>query len=403
MIEIRHSKPLAESLKSTLEKAWAAAVDNPAGGFTRISDLEPEWKAAEDLARSVKPAKKTLVIGIGGSSLGAQVIHQALRPQAGVHFLAAPDPDVWSGLKGFIGPDWRDKNIVIVSKSGNTLETLAWVEQIAANEPAWLKTSQVTVVASPGQGALQKWAAKNKIPTLWIPENVGGRFSVLSAAGMFPAALMGLNLKEFRAGSAWALKRVDLASQLSHELLGAFERGEWIAQMWTYSEYLGLFGDWWVQLVSESLGKRFTRDGKIAPRVSTPMACRGPRDQHSLVQQLMDGAKDKYVFVTRVRAVEAAAQSLRPSLFPEMPFHNRNVSLGKVLGAEAQAFEKSLMDCGVSFSAVSIESISERSLGALFMLWQMSIAQIGEVLGIDVFNQPGVELGKKHATQLILQ
>lgn len=403
MIEIRHTKPMDESRKNALEKAWAAVADNSAIGFTRIAELEPEWKAAEDLSRSARPAKKTLVIGIGGSSLGAQVIHQALRPQTGVHFLASPDPDVWAGLKGFSGPDWRDKNIVIISKSGNTLETLAWVEQIAANEPAWLKTSQVTVVTSPGQGALHKWAAKNSLPTLWIPENVGGRFSVLTAAGMFPAALMGLNLKEFRAGAAWALKRVDLASQLSHELLSAFERGEWIAQMWTYSEYLGLFGDWWVQLVSESLGKRITRDGSSAPRVSTPMACRGPRDQHSLVQQLMEGAKDKYVFVTRARAIEASAPSLRPSLFPEMPFHNRNVSLGKVLGAEAQAFEKSLHENGVNFAAVSLDSVSERTLGALFMLWQMSVAQTAEVLGIDAFSQPGVELGKKHAAQLILQ
>jgi glucose-6-phosphate isomerase len=186
-------------------------------------------------------------------------------------------------------------------------------------------------------------------------------------------------------------------------MISSFERGEWIAQMWTYSEALGLFGEWWQQLWSESLAKKTTRAGGPAPRVSSPLACLGPRDQHSQVQQLIEGARDKYVFLTRVRTVENGGPSLRPSVFTKMPFHNRNVSLGKIMGAEAQAFEQSLEESGVNYSTLTVESLSERSLGALFMLWQMSIAMTGEVLDIDAFNQPGVELGKKHANQLILK
>ncbi len=403
MIEIRHAKPLESSRKDALEAAWSQVLARPESGFTRIPEMEAEWKSIEHHAHGARPAKRILVLGIGGSSLGAQVIHQSLRSHHDVRFLASPDPDVWASLKGFSGPDWRDKHIVIVSKSGNTLETLAWVEQIAANEPSWLKTSQVSAVASPGGGALQTWAAKNEIPTLWIPESVGGRYSVLTAAGMLPAALMGLNLKEFRAGAAWALKRADLASVLCSEMMDSFARGEWVTQMWTYSESLGLFGEWWQQLWSESLAKRVTRDGKPAPRISTPMGCRGPRDQHSLLQQLMEGARDKYTFINRVRAVEISEPSIRPSLFAGMPFHNRNISLGKILGMEAQAFEKSLADSDLKFSTIALEGLSERSLGAYFMLWQMTIALFAEVVGVNAYDQPGVELGKKYAAQLILQ
>lgn len=403
MIEIRHSKPLESSLKEALETAWARVLSSAQAGFTRLTENDGEWKAIETRIHGLRPAKRILVLGIGGSSLGAQVIQAALKPQAEVTFLASPDPDVWASLKGFAAPEWRDKHIVIVSKSGNTLETLAWVEQIAANEPSWLKSSQVTAIFSEGSGSLQKWAAKEDIPQLKIPSDVGGRFSVLTAAGMLPAALMGLNLKEFRAGAAWALKNPQIAVQLSAEMLASFERGEWVTQMWTYSESLGMFGEWWQQLWSESLSKKQTRSGNPAPRISTPMACRGPRDQHSLLQQVMEGQRDKYIFLNRVRSVENHDGAIRPSVFPELPIHGRNVALGKILSAQAQAFEKSLAESGVNFSSVVLEALNERTLGAYFMVWQMAVAMTGEFLDVNAYDQPGVELGKKYAAQLILQ
>jgi glucose-6-phosphate isomerase len=405
MIELRNLKHTDESLKKDLEDCWRQVLAREEVGFTKIPELGPEWKALDDRLSQVRPSRRVLVVGIGGSSLGAQVIYEALRMQRPVQmtFLESPDPDLWTLQRGFSEADWRDKHVVIISKSGNTLETLSWVERLNNHEPNWLKTSQVTVVASPGNGSLQKWAKRENIHTLWIPENVGGRFSVLTAAGMWPAGLMGLKLNEFREGAAWALKRVDLASALSVEILNSWKRGEWVSQMWTYSEALRLFGDWWQQLWSESLGKRTSRKGDTAPRVSTPMSCRGPRDQHSLVQQLVEASDDKFIFVTRVRAVENAGETFTPVLFPEMPFHGRPMTLGRILGAEAQAFERSLIDSQVPFCTLAVEKVTERSLGGLFMLWQMVIAQLGEYLQVDAYDQPGVEIGKKHATQILAQ
>jgi glucose-6-phosphate isomerase len=117
----------------------------------------------------------------------------------------------------------------------------------------------------------------------------------------------------------------------------------------------------------------------------------------------MDGSRDKYIFVTRVRSIENYDGAIRPAVFPAMPFHNRNIALGKILSAQAQAFERSLSESGVSFSSIVLEALNERTLGAYFMLWQMAIALTGEYLDVNAYDQPGVELGKKYAAQLILQ
>lgn len=403
MISLSNLKTPDARIKAKLEESWNQVLARKDVGFPQLAVNDTDWRALDDRLKQCRPTKRIIVIGIGGSSLGTQVIYEALRGQNTAHmtFLESPDPDVWNHLRGLSGPEWKDKHIVIVSKSGNTLETLSWVERISANEPSWLKSSQCTVIASPGEGALQKWAAKENLPMLWIPKNVGGRFSVLTAAGMFPAGLMGLKLTEFRAGAAWALKNRDLATQLSAEILSSWERGEWITQMWTYSESARVLGEWWQQLWGESLGKKLGRSGATAPRASTPMACRGPRDQHSLVQQLIESVKDKYIFISRVRAVENSSDSFKATLFPEMPFYERQVTLGKVLSAEAEAFEKSLVESGISNSTMYLEGLNERTLGAVFMLWQMVIAQLGEYMDVDAFDQPGVELGKVYAHKIL--
>ncbi len=171
MIEIKNIKPPEGDLKNALDACWSKVLGRPEVGFTRIAEQLQDWKAIEDRVHNSRPARRVLVIGIGGSSLGTQVIYEGLRANRPVQmaFLESPDPDVWSQMRGLSEPEWRDKHVVIVSKSGNTLETLSWVERLNAHEPNWMKSSQVTVVASPGNGALQKWAALEKVETLWIP------------------------------------------------------------------------------------------------------------------------------------------------------------------------------------------------------------------------------------------
>lgn len=403
MIEVHHSEAVDSAAITRFTDLWSKVEANPKAGFVRMIEDDKVWNSVEQRLEELGSVDKVLVLGIGGSSLGTQVIAESFRMSSdcNLFFLEAVDRYKWDLLRN-VG-DWRDRHIVIMSKSGGTLETLTWVERLVHADTSWIKPGQVTVIASPGQGALQNWAAKNGLPCVWIPADVGGRFSVLSPVGMFPAGLMGLARFEFREGARWALSNPGLAGQLAAAAVRGWQREQWITQLWTYSEALKTFGQWWEQLWSESLAKRTGRDGKPAPRVSTPISCIGPRDQHSLLQQLMEGYPDKQVLLTRVKSVESAGESFKAQVFPEMPFHQKNISLGGVLGAEAQSFEQSLIEAKVPFSSIELHTLNEQTLGALFMLWQMVIALLGEHLNIDAYNQPGVELGKRHAEKILRQ
>lgn len=403
MIELRHFSALETHRQKALNDAWNQLLNRREIGFPRLTERHSDWDAIAARAAEVGRPKHVIVIGIGGSSLGTQVIYEAFRHQSAceVTFLESPDPHSWLALTKT--PGWRQSHLVIISKSGNTLETLSLTEKLANVAPEMFNPQQVTVIASPGEGPLQQWAKARNYATLWIPTDVGGRFSVLTAVGMFPAALMGLKIAEFRAGAAWALGQMDLVSRLSSAIEDSWAKDCWTSQMWTYSESLKIFGEWWTQLWSESLGKKIDREGKPAPRASAPVSCRGPRDQHSLVQQLMEGPKDKFVFVLRVNEVEQADQKFATQLFPQMPFAGRPISLGEILASEAEAFEKSLDEVGIFYGSLRVSSLTEATLGALFMVWQMVIGQMGELMQINAFDQPGVEIGKKYAHKILSQ
>jgi glucose-6-phosphate isomerase len=403
MIKTRHIQVNEAIGQLRLDEAWGRLLNRKEVGFPRLVERHEDWSAIAARAAEVGQPERVIVVGIGGSSLGIQVIAEAfsLHTKCQLFFLESPDPQVWRNLMRL--PDWREAHLVVISKSGNTLETLALTEKLAASAPEMFNTRQVTVIASPGQGPLQTWAKEKGFPVLWIPEDIGGRFSVLTAVGMFPAALMGLDLGAFREGAAWALKQTSLSGQICHAILESWSSECWTTQLWAYAESLKVFGEWWTQLWSESLGKKFARTGAPARRVSAPVACRGPRDQHSLVQQLMEGPRDKFVFVLRVEDVEDQDELFQPSLFPTMPFASRPVSLGRILASEAEAFEHSLSEVGIPMGTLQLTTINEKSIGALFMLWQMVIGQLGEVLEINVFDQPGVERGKKYAQQILAQ
>lgn len=395
MIEIRGASPLKN--ENDWMNAWKTLAARPEAGFTRFN-AEVDWEAITRRREELKGVKHVAVLGIGGSSLGTQVIAQALQPATSVklEFLESPDPLAWREAEGRLN---ARTHYLIVSKSGSTLETLTWVEKLASE--GRLKPSQCTVIASPGQGPLHRWAELEKVPVLWIPPAIGGRFSVLTAVGLLPAALLGLKVEEFRAGAEWALSQPKLAATLAVEAIDAWGRGEWITQMWSFSVGLRAFGEWWQQLWAESLAKKVDRQGRPAVRVSSPMACTGPRDQHSVAQQLIEGARDKSVFVTRVTQIEQDHERFMAKLFTGMPFSARETAMGQVLGAEAEAFERALSDTGISYLSLHVPELSERSLGALFMLWQMTVALLGEKIGLNPFDQPGVELGKKHAAKIL--
>lgn len=399
MLEIHGTDTSAASsqLKQRLADCWRAALADATSAAWSVPADATMWSSVEQRAKQIQ-TDHLVIVGIGGSNLGTRAIVDGLRSKvrATVTFLEEPDPTVLESLK--FSPNCH---FLFVSKSGNTLETLSWIEWLNHKFPAFLTAEHCTVIASPYQGPLQTWAAEKNIPVLQIPHKVGGRFSVLTPVGMFPAALMGLDVSEFRKGAQEALERPEFATNISAFVIESWKREAWITQLWTYSAPLATFGAWWQQLWGESLGKKLNRSGAPAPRASTPMTCSGPRDQHSLMQQLCEGAADKAVISVRVRLVENDHNKFTPQLFAKMPGYGRPLSLGEVLASEAEAFSRNMEENKIPCLTLSLNDLSERSLGSFFMLWQMVTAQLGEYLDINTFDQPGVERGKILAAQIL--
>lgn len=375
-------------------------------GFYQITERDHLWTSSEARAKEIrKNAHCLAVLGMGGSSLGGRALMQSLKNWNATHhveFLDNVDAErFWKWLKS--RTNLQDTHWVIVSKSGNTIETLTMAEFVDQHlRLSGFKKlgSCSTVISEIDDNPLVRWAKKEGIPALEIPKDVGGRFSVLTPVGLLPAAFYGLNLEELRAGARWALGQDDLIAELATQSMLSFDRNEWITLFWAYADGLREFGFWIQQLWAESLGKATGRDGAKARRASTPIPAIGSSDQHSILQQVMDGPRDKFLWFMRVKKSETDGPTLERNLF-DCQSIMQGKSMGDLFGAMATATRTALEQQGIQSVTIETEKLDERSLGALFMIFELVVGTIGEQLGINAFDQPGVEAGKRIARDLL--
>ena len=254
-------------------------------------------------------------------------------------------------------------------------------------------TNQALVICEKRKNPLFDWATQHQIPCLDIPESVGGRFSVLTSVGMFPAAFIGCKIESFRHSISEVLKNHrSLVEDLVFHSIRSFSRGESITMFWFYSGYMFSFGRWLEQLWAESLGKK--NPSTHAPIASTPVACIGSTDQHSLLQQVMGGPKDKFVWFIRFKQIENRGAKLQKSLFSEQNFL-QNKTMGQIFSAQAIATQQAMEQAKVPCLELTVDRLDEFHLGQMFVLFEMVVALIGEYHQINAFDQPGVEKGKK--------
>lgn len=400
MLEISHAshkidpvvlQKCQESLKLFFERKEIGFPQLP----ERVGLWQSAYKVGSDFANRFK---KLVIVGLGGSSLGTRVLSEVFLAK-NMYFVDNVDALAFEALIEELG-DLKEVGWAFISKSGTTIESLCALElidQVYSAEDLNLAKHSL-VISETKQNSLTDWAKKNDLPVCEIPLDVGGRFSVLTPVGMMPAAFLGLDLERFRVGALWALKDTALVTQTMAQLMQSFERDEWISLLWPYNSRLKNFGSWYQQLWAESLAKPTTRAGQPAPRVSTPMWAIGASDQHSILQQVMEGTKDKFVMFLRVDESEAGSQVIRKAQFKEtQDLEGR--TMGELLRAEALATQEALNQSGVSTMTFKTKALDEQTLGFLFMFWQLVVAGIGEYIQIDAFNQPGVELGKRLAKE----
>jgi glucose-6-phosphate isomerase len=298
----------------------------------------------------------------------------------------------------------------VISKSGGTAETMAqylvvrtWLEK-ALGEAAH---RHLVFTTDPSRGALRELAQRDHVPTLDVPADVGGRFSVLSPVGLLPAALVGIDVGGLLSGARQALTRAEPDDLLQNPpaLYAALhwaadvQLGARIDVLMPYTDRLREFAEWYRQLWAESLGKRVDRSGKVVYRGPTPVAAVGATDQHSQVQLLMEGPFDKVVTFISVEDFGLDVPIPTPAGLPEalppdlayLPGH----TLGELLRAEYQATSAALAQMGRMNCTLRFPDLSAETIGEAIMFYQLATGYAGAWYGIDPFDQPGVELGKR--------
>lgn len=405
MIEIKSSKAFIKAIETNhkdilqkSEKSIRQFLSRKDIGFSWLPQRAHLWNQSMEIGQKLAQKYQHMVlVGIGGSSLGVRVVADVFNKK-NISFIDNVDAVEFQNITASL--NLENTCWVFASKSGTTIETLCSLEFIEQmyREKSISFFERCAVITENKESSLFNWAQKNHIPVAEIPLDVGGRFSVLSPVGMLPAAFLKLDVEEFREGAAGALKDINAVAQMMAESVLSFERQEWITLLWPYCSLLKSFGLWYQQLWAESLGKKVNRQNIMAPRASTPVFAVGATDQHSILQQVMEGVHDKMVIFMRILESEKGSKSLQVPQFPETQ-SLKNKKMGELLAVEAIATSEAMDQVGVSNLTIQTKVLDERTLGYLLMHFQLVVAGIGEYLDINAFDQPGVELGKKLAKQ----
>lgn len=375
--------------------------------------------AAEEIRNS--DIEHFVVLGIGGSSLGPIAVHQALSP---MHYNLLPrekrggpclyvednvDPERFAALLDILPAEKTIFNVV--SKSGNTSETTSQYLIIRDMLQKKLGAGYAKhIVATTGltSGNLIKMAKHEGYLTFGIPDGVGGRYSEMCAVGLLPAAVCGLDIAALLLGAAdmdARCKTTDImqnpAALSAIFAILAMQKGMNISVMMPYADSLRYISDWYAQLWAESLGKEKDTKGNIVRTGQTPVKALGTTDQHSQLQLYAEGPHDKvvtFIGVDEFRRILPIPQN--PTGIEAMDFlcgHTMN----ELILAEQKATAYALAKAGQPNMTLTLPQVTAHTVGQLLYLFMVQTALTGFMMGIDPFDQPGVE-ESKNATYALL-
>lgn len=338
-----------------------------------------------------------VLVGVGGSSLGVKALYDMLNLQKELIFLDNLDPYGIEQNSTKINPN---RSIFIISsKSGTTIETISIYKYIL--EKFNIKSYENFVFITDPNSPLESYAKEIGAIIFNIPKNVGGRFSVLSAIGLVPLGLCGADIKDLLAGANSAKEQYldngdDGVLQKAYHY--ATHSSAKINVLFSYSDRLTSFNEWYVQLWAESLGKKrgYKRVGL------TPVGLVGSKDQHSFLQLIMEGVKDKTVTFITIKDHNStiSVPNLKLNFLDGCDFVNSK-SIAEVFNAQAHSTMQALASEMISIDELVIDRLDEWHCGWLIYYYELLTSATGLMLGINTYDQPGVEAGKRILKKLL--
>jgi len=355
-----------------------------------------DTKEIKEYAKTVTQ-QDIVVVGIGGSSLGTYAIHKFLQHKENMkklHFLESTDPlDLERRVSKV---DLNDTLFIIISKSGTTIETVSILKYLSSITT--LDKSN-TVCITENDSKLNEYAKANEMKTFEIPKNVGGRFSVFSTVGLVPLAIMGLDIDRILTGCKTIYDDYFTKGDYYESIM---EKARFMVEnknkfninvIFSYSSLLEGFNKWYVQLWGESLGKiniNGTKQGL------TPIGLIGPVDQHSFLQLIMEGKRDKTVTFIKVADFENELTIPDVSLpgLEELDYIN-NIKFKNIINEQADATIEAIQNLkDIPCDIITIEAQDEYNIGKLMYSYELLTSIVGSFVQINTYDQPGVEAGK---------
>ncbi len=406
-----------------IETALTAAAKQIRGQYEKgqlpFMDLpfaSAEAAACKKMAEDLRRFDTVMVLGIGGSALGAKAVFTALKPLN--HNSLPKNKRQWPRLvvadnvdpEGFCTLleelDIRQTVFNVISKSGSTAETMSQFLIIYERLKRELGKSSLKehliITTDPQQGVLRELVQQQQLRSLSVPVGVGGRFSVMTAVGLAPLAACGVDIDEFLAGAAACLSEPSepvmqnmayLFAGLNWYLCTKKKRSSLV--LMPYADSLNQVADWFGQLWNESLGKAKLLNGQSRHCGQTAIKAVGATDQHSQLQLYMEGPQDKNICFIRC---EAFRQNLAiPKLFEDQPSlaYLGGSSLGELINHEHSGTAMALALSGRPNMTISLPQVTPAALGYLMQMLELATVVSGALYKINPLDQPGVELGKK--------
>ena len=344
--------------------------------------------------------KNIVVIGIGGSTLGARAIYDFLLPANSydkeLFFLETVDPLTLNQLLGKI--NLADAHFVVISKSGSTIEMSSILKYLNSQIP--IKKTNCTVISG-AKSKLTQFANQNNIKVFDLPENIGGRFSVFSVVGLVPLAMVGVDIDNLlngcrRVSDSFFAKNRYYTPILEKARFHVENKSRFnINVVFSYSSTLESFNKWYVQLWAESLGKVNVNNTRQA---LTPVGLVGPVDQHSFLQLIMDGVRDKTVTFIKIddHKDKSVISKDQAGIFDALDGQYANgISFNDLINKQADATIESIQEQeDIPCDVMTITTVDEYNIAKLMFAYQLLVSCIGQFLQINTYDQPGVEYGK---------
>lgn len=383
---------------------------------------ETVWYVKEYAAMVQGRFDNILVLGIGGSALGGLAVTEALlkpywnllTPEQRndlprIFFLDNIDPDTITGLLKVL--DLKKTLVNVITKSGSTAETMSQfmvVKNILEQELGDKYRYNIVSTTDKKTGILRQISEQEGYKTFVVPDDVGGRFSVFSAVGLLPFALVGIDIDEIINGIKdmdLALKNTDIRENIAaqnaliHYLMD-IKKGKKLSVMMPYSSRLKYVSDWYVQLWAESLGKNKDKDGNDVHIGPTPIKALGATDQHSQIQLYNEGPNDKLINFIRVDQFDNTLEI--PNIFEYTGIgYLGGKTVNQLINAEADSTRVALADYGRPTVTITLDKVDGYNVAQLLYMFEVQTAIAGELYNINTFNQPGVEQAKNYTYALM--